>query len=927
MNSRFSRLSKVLIVGFLALISATTLSAEGMKKHPLTKKFIDVTGIVKDNQGELLPGVNIRVRGTGTGTVTDIDGKYSIKVPDEESSLLFSYIGYEQEVLKVKPHMDVVMKESMKSLGEVVVSTQKRTQSSIDVPATVSAMTGKSLKNLDVRQFDEVAAYVPGVQIQIQSPNNPGYVIRGVTSDEGASYSQPRVSLFMDGVSISRSRASVVQLYDMERIEVVKGPQGTLFGRGAEIGAIHVIRKKPVDYNCGEISIGYGTYNNRNAEGFINLPFLKGKMADRFAFSYEARDGFIKNKAGGRLNGKKAIALRNSLRLFANDNTTFDLTGDYQYDDYPGTSFRTKNPAYGSTNPYDDANMEQGKDLYIKRHVGGVSFNGNHVFNDKWELSSITGFRAFKSDESFDADGTPAYLLWCEEEERGTQFSQELRMNYNNGGRFSGFFGTSYFYENSQQKVIARTNMQELYPAYLYSKFADAAKPQIETIENLLSSVGPSLPTQGQAVVSALQSIISGLKPAWFPESYDLTDAGGSPSKVTNTPDFYGDINSAMQANLGMSFGDLINWAKSLGASGDAIATQLTALQAGLQGFSNLPLSSYHEENSTNYGTNQAAEFFADGTYKIYKNLSLTLGVRGTYEHQKTGYKSLTEADPVFGVIMYEPTANGKVNISKDYYSWVGRCVLNYMFKRNNAYASISRGRRPGVIYFNNSPDDVSRLKPEIIVSYELGLKGLLMNGKIRYDLASYYYDWSHFQTNRFDGSTNKFIADDAGKAHSFGIEAGLSYSPVKVLNVFGNYSYIDGKFNNKDEHGVRQEYAGNRFRLTPKNSFTLGANIKVPLNKKSEVYLVPTYSYKSKVFFEDSNEPYLTQDGYGLVNFNAGFKYRPGDIYYEFGVYGKNVFDTRYLIDAGNTGRLIGYPTYVAGSKSLFGVRVKMGF
>ena len=178
--------------------------------------------------------------------------------------------------------------------------------------------------------------------MQLQSPNNPGYVIRGVTSDDGDSRSQARVSIFQDGISISRSRASAVELFDLDRIEVVKGPQGTLFGRGAEIGALHIIRKKPVNAAGGEVTLGYGSCNRKLADGFINTPILKDKLFNRFAFTFEDRDGFIKNLSGGDLNGKNTFALRNSTRLFAGEKTMIDLVLDYQRDDYPGTSFKNR---------------------------------------------------------------------------------------------------------------------------------------------------------------------------------------------------------------------------------------------------------------------------------------------------------------------------------------------------------------------------------------------------------------------------------------------------------------------------------------------------------------------------------------------------------------------------------------------------------
>lgn len=167
--------------------------------------------------------------------VTDADGRFSLNAKNGEK-LRFSYLGYTTKDDNAKPNMKVSMQDDTHVLNEVVVTTQKRQQSAVEVPIAVSAVTGNVLGKLGMSQMDEMATMTPGVQIQLQSPNNPGYVIRGVTSDDGESTSQPRVSVFTDGVSTSRSRASVSELLDMERIEVAKGPQGTLFGRGAEIG-------------------------------------------------------------------------------------------------------------------------------------------------------------------------------------------------------------------------------------------------------------------------------------------------------------------------------------------------------------------------------------------------------------------------------------------------------------------------------------------------------------------------------------------------------------------------------------------------------------------------------------------------------------------------------------------------------------------
>lgn len=442
---------KIVLFGGLSLMVASNCYA-----NP-----IDVRGTVCNQKGESLPGVSIQVLGQAKGTITDIDGNFTLEGTSENDKLLISYIGFQKREMTVKEFMKIILQEDVQSLGEVVITTQKRKQTSIEVPVAVSALTGQNLQRMNLRQMDDMAQFIPGLQIQIQSPNNPGYVIRGVTSDGGESYSQPRISAFMDGVSISRSRASVIELFDMERVEVVKGPQGTLFGRGAEIGAIHFIRNKPVNKLGGEISIDYGTHNQRGASGFINTP-ISEKLSNRLAFAYDAHDGFIKNMSGGRLNGKSAIALRNSTRLFAGDNTILDLVLDYQHDNYPGTSFKSKRiaPIGGDTRPWTDADLNRGNELGIKRDVGGASFLLNHTFNDKLSLSSITGLRLFQSDEKFDADGTYLSLLNCREQAEGSQFSQEFRLNFKPTNWLSGFVGANYFYENSSQNVSADVNMQ-----------------------------------------------------------------------------------------------------------------------------------------------------------------------------------------------------------------------------------------------------------------------------------------------------------------------------------------------------------------------------------------------------------------------------------------------------------------------------------
>lgn len=861
----------------------------------------NISGQVKSESGESLTGATVTLRNQSNkySTLTNAQGEFTLSnLKDGAYDLSVSFIGYELYSQKINvpvAPLNVVLKEQINQMNEVVISTQKRTQNRIDVPIAVSALSGRTLDNMNIRQYDELAQYIPGLQMQLQSPNNPSYVIRGITSDEGDTRTQHRVSVFQDGVSMSRSRGSVSELFDMERVEVVKGPQGTLFGRGAQIGAVHFIQNKPTFDLSGELNLGYGNYNQKIANGFINTPFANDKLSNRLAFYYNERDGFIDNYAGGKLNGRNVVALRNILRYQPTQNTTADLIINYQKDNYPGTSFKNRQfaPPGGDTDPNSMAGLDKGKDLYIKRDVLGTSLLVNHTFSPAWSLTSTTAYRQYDSDESFDPDGTMAPILWISELAKGNQVSQEFRFNYENDKRFSGFLGASFFHENAETTLPLRVNEQSLYRAIT---------PMIQ------QGISAQLVAAG---IPAQQ--VSALVPVLFPAEPLLTN--GVPNFTQQLPNIAGTL-----AALGLPV-------QALPASVQQLVGMLT----------NAPLNANHLETSYDYGRNTAYEIFADGTYKLTPNFWVTGGLRGSYERQMGGYKVDQSTTPsTVGLLMgnypnilWRPTP-GKISLEKDYFSWVGRLAVNYMLddQRNNVYASVSRGRRPGVIMI--TPVDTTFLKPEIVVSYEAGYKGRSADRKFGYDFTTYFYDWSNFQSNSYEllNGNLVYISRDAGKAHSFGIETSLNYNLFGKSSVFVNGAYIDGKFNKKDENGNEQELAGNTFRLTSKYTFSAGLDLNFTYNQKNNFYIRPSYAWKSKLYFENTNREDLSQDAYGLAHLNIGTRIQAkGSKYYEISLFGKNILDTKYIIDAGNTGDAIGMPSFIGGTRATFGLQLKAGF
>ncbi len=359
------------------------------------------------------------------------------------------------------------------SFEKIVVTTQKRVQQINDVPVTISAWNGDTLNQLGISELDGLSDITPGLVIQEQSPNNPGYVIRGITSDSGSAQAAPRVSMYYNGVDISRSRGSYFEMFDLERVEVVKGPQATLFGTAASIGALSVTTNKPQQDLAAKLSVSSGNYNSKTAEGFITGG--NDLVQGRLAFLYRDRDGFIKNIAGDAgsqsedgykqqdMQGINRIAIRPSLRITPTSQLTIDLVYDYEKNDDTGTAFKNGllAPTGGDTSPFSYVEMSGSpyseevfgkKDLGIERELHDWNLTAEWQLSDQLTLTSITGYRDFDALEVFDADGSQAWFLEFAEQATGDQTSQEFRLTYQ-GEAVTYLAGINYFSESAKTRV------------------------------------------------------------------------------------------------------------------------------------------------------------------------------------------------------------------------------------------------------------------------------------------------------------------------------------------------------------------------------------------------------------------------------------------------------------------------------------------
>ena len=251
---------------------------------------------------------------------------------------------------------------------------------------------------------------------------------------------------------------------------------------------------------------------------------------------------------------------------------------------------------------------------------------------------------------------------------------------------------------------------------------------------------------------------------------------------------------------------------------------------------------------------------------------------------------------------------------------------LKYSFNENsNLFVNYSKGHRPKVLQFTSAGEE-QVLDAETVNSLDMGFKTAIQQ-RLWFDLGLFYYGYLNFQTSAWvaDASTGEFnyIVKDGGKATGYGAEANVKYAILKGLQLFGNYAYIHARFAENDVDGSKQEYAGNMFRLTPEHSFALGLNARIEIAKEMFLFAIPSYSYKTKIFFEDANTPGLEQDGYGLLDLRVGIEYKKITLAF----WGSNLLEEKYIVSAGNTGSLFGDPTQIPGVPRMIGTKISWKF
>lgn len=320
---------------------------------------------------------------------------------------------------------------SSKAIEEIIVTAQKRSENMQDVPIAITAHTAETLENLRIANSDDLSIAVPGLQITRQADASTAF-IRGVGNNNGSSGNEPSVPIYVDGVYNPFMRANVMEFNNIDRIEVLKGPQGTLFGRNATGGIIHVITKTPSADPGFKASVGYGSYDTVETAMYGTTGFGENVTGD-LALVYKDRDdGYITNTFLDKERGVyKNFQLRSKWLITPSDKTTITATGFYGDDegDY-GMSRSFVDGSKGLDGTVNDGNfyhVAMNFDEYFTHETWGLSTQIEHDF-DGVTLVSVTGYQEVVSHFRIDQDTTPLPVIDAPIKGDDDAFTQEIRL-------------------------------------------------------------------------------------------------------------------------------------------------------------------------------------------------------------------------------------------------------------------------------------------------------------------------------------------------------------------------------------------------------------------------------------------------------------------------------------------------------------------
>lgn len=810
----------------------------------------------------------------------------------------------------------------------IIVTATKRAQTLQDVPVAVSVTTAETIERAQIRDVSDLSSVVPSLKVtQSQNAFATTYSVRGFGTSGNNIGLEPSVAVFVDGVYRSRSMSQISDLPDIERVEVLRGPQSTLFGKNASAGVISIVTKSPSFTPHGSIEASYGNFNDIVAKGYLTGP-ISDTIAASISGGYHSRDGYVTNLYNG-----DDIGNRN--RWFARGQVLFEPSSDFKFrviGDYdeidekccavfnlrPSAATAAVMAVGGMVNDYQG--VPGADEVYTdvvpsnKVRNWGVSGQADYTMG-ALTLTSITAYRETKLEADQDVDFTSAPLASGANVGQANlnTFTQELRIASDFDGPLNFLLGGYYFNE------VAETHDQIVY--------GDAFRDYANLLIQSASGGAYSIPTL-EATFSALTG--NDYTGQFFASGQGLFNNMRQKDEAWS---IFGNVDFEMTDGLTLT----------LGANYTRDSKKVTSNTNSTDVFSGLNLTSigqtaiYQQALATQIGTLMGLGQPANAT-----QIAAFAGANPAgYQQVQAGvqaYAAANAANPAVNPLLSLtslqflppfqnfPNAVEDGRFSDGDWSWTAR--LAYEFSPTlNAYASWSTGYKAASYNLSRdsrpSPSAYAALvqqglavtnlragsryaQPEDSEVYEVGLKGNW--GLAAANLTVFKQSISNFQTNTFTGTG--YVFANAGKQSTWGVEFDGYVRPTDQLTLTLAMTYLDPKYDDFTNSPVG-DLSGETVTGIPKLSAVWGATWDQPVGD-DHLILHGDFAYSAPYQIEPGLLAFAVRNPDGTLdyeparaaarpyrnettNLNASLTYAMANGF-ELSVWGRNLLDDRNI-------------------------------
>ena len=799
----------------------------------------------------------------------------------------------------------------------IIVTATKREQTLQEIPVAVTVTSAETIERAQVRDLIDLQTVAPTLRVsQNQTSGNATFSIRGFGNGGNNTGVEPSVGIFIDGVYRSRAGSGISDLPNLKRVEILRGPQSTLFGKNASAGVISIVTQEPKYEFGGSAEASYGNYN-----ALVLKADVTGPIAENVAFSLAGginkRDGYATIiNTGEKSNERNRWFTRGQLLLEPSDTVKFRIIGDFDridenccvagnvLDGPTGGIVRLLGGAVNSNNPFDyrvNANFATTNEM---DNYGG-SVQGDFELGSL-SLTSITAYRGSDSSYVNDADFTSAALLDSVTEDRKIRtFTQELRLASDFDGPLNFLLGGYYFNEDIEQQASVAWGAQ--------------SRGYVDTSVQIATSGALSIPLL-EATFGALEGAPGRYtnkflaKGQGLDEDYTLKDEAWS---IFGTVDF--EISDRVTLTGGFNYTkdkkkfttDVISTDIWSGVNFDApqyalFRQQLLYGGALLKGLPAPTALAYATANANNVALNPL------NTLKPLQFLPPYLNLPNSVEDGKSADDDLSYTARIAW------KATDSINVYASYATGFKASSVNLSRDSRPLLADRAALTAAGLTLSNQSYG--TRLaNPEKAKVFEVGIKGNW--DQASFNLTAFNQAINDFQENLFIGTG--FVLSNAGKRTTKGIEFDGMVRPTEALSFSVSMVYLDAKYDSFVQSAFG-DISGQRVSGVPELATTLGAVFEQPFGDGNTFVLSGSYHYESSTPQQDGGLLATYSREVNSIDASASVELSNG---VQFSLWGRNLGNHKYLTtifpSVAQTGSISGYPslprTYGASVKYKF--------